>query len=79
MKSFAVCLQIDTESYNRVCQLDQLTCNVCGNPIQSGNGNTRAKVTMLYFNQVAILEVNLTEIKAYVTLFACCCFYITIS
>ena len=38
----------------------------------------RGEQTMLYFKCVAILEVNFTEIKVSVTLFAFCSFYNTI-
>ena len=58
---------------NGVCQRDQLTCDVFENPRKRRYMLTqKGKQTMLYFKRVAILEVNFTEIKASVTLFACC-------
>ena len=62
---------------NGVFWLDQLTCAVCRNPINSGKWQ-QVMQPMLYLKSVTNSEVNIAEIIASETLFTCC-FYNTIS
>ena len=56
---------------------DQLTCDVCGNPLAvAENGNTIGKQTMLYFKRVAIIRNKRNRIES---VRIASCFYITIS
>ena len=52
---------------------DQITCYVCGSSSIADDGNIYLKCVSI------VLDGNLADIRASVTLFTCYCFYITMS